>query len=40
MGLSSSLELGYIDSDEYGEDLKKLEMAIKDVGGDVEKNIW
>ena len=32
VALSSSLELGYIDSDEYRDDLKKLEMAIKEVG--------
>ena len=32
VALSSSLELGYIDSNEYKDDLKKLEMAIKDVG--------
>ena len=32
VALSSSLELGYIDSDEYRDDLKKLEIAIKEVG--------
>ena len=32
VALSSSLELGYIDSDEHRDDLKKLKMAIKDVG--------
>ena len=32
VALSSSLELGYIDSDEQRDDLKKLEMAIKEVG--------
>ena len=32
VALSSSLELGYIDSDEYRDDLKKLEIAINEMG--------
>ena len=32
VALSSSLELGYIDSEEHRDDLKKLEIAINEMG--------